>query len=51
MIDTVIITHSDTDTMGNLNLFPCAQVYSLNRISKENLFIDQTPPNFVCLLE
>lgn len=25
-VDTVCVTHPDTDTMGNLNLFPCAEV-------------------------
>jgi glyoxylase-like metal-dependent hydrolase (beta-lactamase superfamily II) len=25
-VDTICITHPDTDTMGNLNLFPCAEV-------------------------
>uniref|UniRef100_A0A915EJY6 Metallo-beta-lactamase domain-containing protein 1 n=1 Tax=Ditylenchus dipsaci TaxID=166011 RepID=A0A915EJY6_9BILA len=46
MIDTVVITHSDTDTMGNLNLFPCAEVLSSNRIAKENFFIQQKMPTF-----
>ncbi|KAI1722010.1 metallo-beta-lactamase domain-containing protein 1 [Ditylenchus destructor] len=46
MIDTIVITHTDTDTMGNLNLFPCAEVFSSNRIAKENYFLQQSTPTF-----
>jgi hypothetical protein len=48
-VDTVCITHADTDTMGNLNLFPCAEVNEISMIKFRFNFL--TDPFRECCLE
>lgn len=47
-INNLILTHLDLDTVGNLNLFPTANVYLGNRRAKgETVYFPKVAPSFV----
>ncbi|KAI6226187.1 Beta-lactamase-like domain-containing protein [Aphelenchoides fujianensis] len=46
-VNNLVLTHLDLDTVGNLNLFPEANVYAGNRRAKGDLvFFPQVAPSF-----
>jgi hypothetical protein len=49
-VNNLILTHLDLDTIGNMNLFPSANVYVGNRRAKgETIFFPKSGPSFVSL--